>query len=142
MKRERGKKSVVLVTGQVKSSRQKPLGHLVIPVQAQNGPTTQTEIWEGDLVRALTRWWRDTRWVLAEMEKKENLVKSSCCTHFIVTSIEVEHLSLPILFLAFMTRDDRETVERAWGQGAARLGPGGYQNDQRDRQKESCNRYT
>jgi hypothetical protein len=68
-------------------------------------------------------------------EKGGTTVNQSCCTHFIVTSVEVAHLSLPIFFLAFMACDGRETVECAWGQGAALLGSECYQNDQRDLRK-------
>jgi len=60
------------------------------------------------------------------------MTKSSYCTYFIVPSVEVAHLSLPIFFLAFMACDDRETVECAWGQGSTLLGFEGYQSDQRD----------
>jgi hypothetical protein len=73
--------------------------------------------------------------VARQDEKRGNHCESSRCTHFIVTPVKVTHLSLPIFFLAFMTCDDGETVECAWGQGAALLVPEGYQNDQRDLQK-------
>ena len=58
------------------------------------------------------------------------LTKLSCGTYFIV-SVEVAHLSFPILLLAFMTIDDRETVECVRGQGSTWLGFKGYQGNQR-----------
>ena len=65
------------------------------------------------------------------------MTKSSYCTYFIVPSVEVAHLSLPIFFLAFMACDDRETVECAWGQGSTWLGFESYQSDQRDCRRKS-----
>ena len=63
---------------------------------------------------------------------QDGLAKPSCCTYFIVPSVEVTHLSFPIFFLAFMACNSRETVERAWGQGSTRFGSEGYRNNQRD----------
>lgn len=68
------------------------------------------------------------------------LTKSSWCTYFIVRSIEVTHLSFPILFFAFVAGDDRETIECAWGQGSTRLSSEGYRSDWRDRRRR-VNRY-
>ena len=60
--------------------------------------------------------------VLGEVEKGEDrdgLTKSSCRTYFVVSSVEVAHLSLPIFLLAFVACDGRETVECAWGRGSS-----------------------
>jgi len=97
---------------------------------------TQRKIQGDDLIEGMVE---ERRLVGVEVERGRTvtiLTKSSCCTYFIVRSIDVAHLSFPIFFLAFMANDDRETVECAWGQSSTLLGSGGYRSDQRDRRRE------
>lgn len=78
----------------------------------------------------------ERNWVCLPRWKGGILTKSSRFTHFIVPSVEVAHLSLPIFLLAFMACDSREAVECARGQCSTRLGSEGYRNDQWGRREK------